>query len=199
MSNFFSKKLYSALRAALPPQCVLCGAPAGVALACADCRHEMPQMAAACPRCALPSPDGVVCGDCFVKPPPLRFTVAAFRYAFPVDRMVQALKYGGQLALADWFGDALARAVLRNATAGSGVERVIALPLSVARQRQRGFNQAAEIARRAADVLDVARDHGLRRVRDTPPQASLAWAQRAHNLRDAFATAHRYDGLRIAL
>ena len=96
MSNFFSQKLYSGLRAALPAHCVVCGGESqgggGDALVCAACRHELPRVGPACPRCALASTHSAVCGDCFVKPPPLRFVVAAFRYAFPVDRMVQALK-----------------------------------------------------------------------------------------------------------
>ncbi len=159
----------------------------------------MPCLASACPRCALPSADGATCGDCFISPPPLRCVRAAFRYAFPVDRMVQALKYGGELALADWFGDALARAVLRHATGRTHVDCVIAMPLAAARQRQRGFNQAAEIARHAAARLGVQRADGLCRARDTPPQASLPWSARARNVQNAFAATRRFDGLAIAL
>jgi ComF family protein len=200
LSNFFSKKLYSGLRAALPARCLLCRAQAGDALACAGCRSEMPRMADACPRCALPSPDGAVCGDCFVKPPPLRFAVAAFRYAFPVDRMVKALKYSGELAVADWFGDVLAAAVADERTGhGSDVAAIVALPLAPARQRLRGFNHAGEIARRVAHDLNLRCDRGLIRVRDTPPQASLPWAARARNLRNAFAATRRFDGARLAL
>ncbi len=141
-----------------------------------------------------------VCGDCFVSPPPLRHVVAAFRYAFPVDRMVQALKYGGQLAVASCLGDALAYAVLQQRMPDVAVpDIVIAMPLAVARQRRRGFNQAGEIARRAARALDLRCESGLRRVRDTPPQASLPWAARARNMRDAFAATRRFDGKRVAL
>ncbi|MEO8976670.1 MAG: ComF family protein [Casimicrobiaceae bacterium] len=183
----------------MPPRCVLCAAATGGALACAACRLDMPRQQPACPRCGLPSPDSAVCGDCFLHPPPLRQVVAAFRYAFPIDRMVQALKYGGQLALADWFGDSLAGAVQRQAMAGTGVDRMLAMPLATARQRQRGFNQAAEIARRASADLRIPCDDGLRRVRDTKPQASLSFAERTRNLRNAFAATHRYDGQHLAL
>lgn len=178
---------------------MLCGADAGDALVCAGCRLEMPRITHACPRCALPSPDSAVCGDCFVEPPPLRATIAAFRYAFPLDRMVQALKYGGELAVADWLGDALARAVAGRGGARPDIDAVIALPLAPARQRQRGFNHAVEIARRTADALDLRRSGGLRRVRDTPPQATLPWAARTRNMRGAFAATQRFEGERIAL
>lgn len=199
LSNFFSQKLYSGLRAMLPPRCLLCGATSGDALACAGCSHEMPQMPGTCPRCALPSAASAVCGDCFVKPPPLRLVVAAYRYAFPIDRMVQALKYHGELAVADWFGDALARAVVRQRSDDAPVDAVIALPLARARQQQRGFNQAHEIARRVAGDLEVRCHAGLRRQRETAPQASLPWAARARNMRDAFVATQRFDGARIAI
>ena len=200
LSNFFPQKLYSGLRATLPSRCLLCGAAAGDALACPGCRNEMPRLVSACPRCALPTRDDAVCGDCFVKPPPLREAIAAFRYAFPVDRMVQALKYGGELAVADWFGAALARAVAhRHDPRAPGAGVIIALPLAPARQRHRGFNHAREIARCVAADLDLRCTGGLRRTRDTPPQASLPWAARARNMRGAFTATRRFDGQRVAL
>lgn len=154
----------------------------------------------ACPRCALPSPGNAICGECLLGPPPLRLTVAAYRYAFPIDRMVQALKYGGQLAMAQWFGHALADAVNRHASATTfDIDWVVALPLAAARQRQRGFNQSGEIARETAKRLDRPRSHGLQRIRDTPPQATLPVAERVRNMRGAFVATRRFDGARIAL
>jgi ComF family protein len=197
LSNFFAKKLYSGLRLLLPPHCLLCGAASGDAIACAACRRELPALGAACPRCALPSIGAAVCGDCFVRPPPLDFAVAAFRYAFPVDRMIQALKYRGTLAMADGLADALAIAVRRAGIAR--VDALVALPLAAARQRARGFNQAGEIARPLAAALAVRLDGGLARVRATPPQASLAWRERAQNVRGAFAAEHPFSGARVAI
>jgi ComF family protein len=114
--------------------------------------------------------------------------------------MVQALKYHGELAVADWFGDALARAVVRQRSVDlPWVDAVVALPLARARQRQRGFNQAHEIARRVAGDLDLRCHAGLRRQRETAPQASLPWAARARNMRDAFVATQRFDGARVAI
>ncbi|HEY0664512.1 MAG TPA: hypothetical protein VGD24_00410 [Gallionella sp.] len=57
--------------------------------------HDMPH----CPVCALPTPAGKVCGH----PPLYGRTTAVFSYAFPLDKLVQAMKHGEQLALADAF------------------------------------------------------------------------------------------------
>jgi ComF family protein len=195
LSNFFAKKLDSLARALLPAQCVLCAGRATPGAICAACRRELPRMGDACPRCALPSRESALCGDCFVRPPPLDFAVAAFRYAFPVDRMIQALKYGGQLAHAEALGGALAEASL----AAGVLDALVALPLADARQRQRGFNQAAEIARRVAAVRGIALAGGLARLRDTPPQASLPLRERARNVRGAFAAHRPFTGLRVAI
>jgi predicted amidophosphoribosyltransferase len=67
-------------------------------------------------------------------------------------------------------------------------ELVIPVPLSASRLRARGFNQAAELARRVAAALGlpVAMDLGVR-VRETLPQADLPWDERAANMRGAFA------------
>jgi ComF family protein len=64
-----------------------------------------------------------------------------------------------------------------------GVACAIPVPLHSSRRRQRGFNQAADLARHVG--LPVV--HALRRVRATTMQTGLPAAQRHRNLRDAFA------------
>src|SRR5689334_15631280 len=83
-------------RIALPQRCELCVADCGDALLCKPCAADLPRLAAACPVCALPTSNGLVCGACLAHPPPWSRTIAAFVYAFPVDRLLQQLKYGGR-------------------------------------------------------------------------------------------------------
>ena len=185
------------LRAALPQGCALCAASSGDALVCSACAREMPRVAAACPQCALPSPNGEACVACLATPPPYAMTIAAWRYAFPADRLLQAFKYGGRLALAEPLAIALADAV---STRGAPLpDRLFALPLAIERQRARGFNQAQEIARRVALRTGVTLTQDLRRVRDSPPQAGLPLAARTRNVRGAFDAVTRLDGLAVAI
>jgi ComF family protein len=65
---------------------------------------------------------------------------------------------------------------------------LLPMPLSPARLRERGYNQAWELARRLGAALQVPADAGLLlRLKDTPHQTSLAVANRAANVRGAFA------------
>jgi ComF family protein len=185
------------LRCALPQACVLCAAASGPALLCNACIGALPRIAHACSRCALPVREGSACSECADRAPPWAATIAAWRYAFPADQLLQSLKYGGQFALADAFADALVAAVIDRPTPWP--DRIVAVPLAASRQRERGFNHAQEIARRVASRTGVRLLEGLGRIRDTPPQAGLDRATRARNVRGAFAFSGRLDGLVIAL
>lgn len=187
----------NAMQRALPQVCVLCVNACGNAMICEACAAQMPTIIASCPRCALPSPDNLVCGACLAKPPPLDATIAAWCYAFPADRLLHAFKYGGRLALAEPLAQALAAAV--RARHAAMPDRLIAMPLSAARQRARGFNQAHEIARHLSTQVHVAVKGELRRVRDTSPQAGLTLRERMRNVRGAFAAGDALAGQHVAI
>jgi ComF family protein len=186
-------------QSALPQSCAFCAAPCGSLLVCVACCADLPRIAGACPRCALPAPGGVVCGACLARPPPFAAAFSAFAYAFPLDRLLQAFKYGGRLSHADFFAEALSARVAQRPAGTPWPDILVALPLAPARQRARGFDQAAEIARRVARITGVAMATGLRRSRDTPAQAALPWKERAKNVRGAFAADSSLGGRRIAI
>jgi ComF family protein len=189
-------------RLALPQRCALCVAASGGQLLCAGCANELPRIGRACPGCALPAQNEGLCGRCLSKPPPWSRATAALVYAFPVDRLLVELKYGGRLALADWAGTTLAAAVAASFAARAGVampQQVSALPLAASRQRGRGFNQAREIALRVAERVALPLVAPLERVSASVPQTALAWRERARNVRGAFAVRSDVRGARIAL
>jgi ComF family protein len=207
LSNFLTSAFDSvrrsaldAARLALPQRCELCAGVSGTELVCDACMRDLPWLPNACPVCALPSPGASVCGYCLREPPPFDATIAAFSYAFPVDRLIHSFKYQGRLALAEWCADAILARRERSGAAGPRPQRLIALPLAVERQRERGYNQALEIARviAARTGFPLLR-HGLVRVRATPPQAALPWPERAKNVRGAFACELDLSGLTVAL
>ena len=139
-------------------------------------------------------PGGEVCGACLREPPGFDATLACYAYDFPVDRLIQSLKYGGTLAVAAWLGQALAGGPPPDA------ELILALPLHPRRLRERGFNQATEIARELARRLRLPLAHGLvERATDTVPQAGLPWAQRRRNVRGSFLCRADLSRKRIAV
>jgi len=190
------------LGCALPQHCALCAAASSRALLCDECAADLPTIACACPLCALPAGHRAICGECVRWPPPFAETIAALTYAFPVDRLIQQIKYGGNVALVDWAGAALATAVrarLAHRDPGLLPQWIVALPLSASRQRERGFNQAAEIAARVAAATSLPVSAPLERIRAGPPQAALPWEARHRNVRGAFAVRRHVRGVRIAL
>ena len=176
--------------------CFLCRGAASEAL-CAPCIASLPRLPGErCPRCALPSRAGAVCGRCLAHPPRYDATVAAWWYAFPADALVHALKFRGELALAPL----LARLLAERLRAAAPVDCVLPVPLSRARLAERGYNQSAEIARRLAAATGAALElAACTRVRDTPQQADLPWAERARNVRGAFRSERDFSGQKVAL
>ena len=196
--NSSTRIVQQGLRALLPQSCYLCAAPSRSALLCRACHATLPRLSATgCPLCALPTRDGSVCGRCLQRTPAFDATVAVHPYAFPVDELVQALKYGGRLALAEWAAEGLCAALSGRDPAP---EILIAMPLSPARQRERGYNQAREIARILArrKAMLLAR-RGAIRIKHGPPQATLPWSERAKNVRGAFACELDLAGKSVAL
>ena len=186
-------------RSLLAQDCLLCQGASGGLLLCQACARELPTMASACPRCAAPGADTAECGACLADPPHYDASCAAFTYAYPVDALIQAFKYGGQLALAGLFAHALYRRI--GGAGGMGdVGLIMPLPLHSARLAERGFNQAAEIAKLLSRLSGIAMDaRRARRVRNTAAQTALPWRERATNMRGAFACGGDLAGLRIAV
>ncbi len=180
----------------LPAQpCLLCGAMSQHGSWCAACDASLPYLQGAhCPVCALPTPDGAPCGRCLKKQPLFARTVAPFAYAFPLDRLVQALKFNGQLHLANGLADRLARCATHRP------DCIVPMPLHPARLAQRGHNQSLELARRVADRLDIPLlPNACLRVRDTPPQSELKWKEREKNMRKAFRCTEDFSGKHVAM
>jgi ComF family protein len=174
--------------------CLLCGAESGPELLCAACAAELPALAESCPRCALPSPAAAVCGSCLNRPPRFDATLALWRYEFPCDQLVQALKYRARLALAGFFARSLASRPLPE------VDLIVPMPLHPKRLAERGFNQALEIARGLARRLDrPIEPRGVRRVKHTLPQTELPYEERAKNVRGAFLCDLDLSGKSVAV
>jgi ComF family protein len=70
------------------------------------------------------------------------------------------------------------------------VDLVAPVPLSAARQAERGYNQAALLARPLALAVGLSyQSQALRKIRETPSQVGLSADQRRDNVQDAFQAA----------
>jgi ComF family protein len=101
-------------------------------------------------------------------------------YDGALREIIHAFKYERRRSI----GRALAiRMRMAGADLLHGADAVVPVPLHPRRRRQRGFNQAADLAR----GLGLPVVEALRRVRATRSQVELPAAQRHGNVRDAFA------------
>ena len=171
--------------------CPLCQQP-GYGL-CAACSRRLPYNHHPCPRCALPHPAGapadVPCAACQAHPPAFDRATAPLVYAPPVDDLVAGFKYHHRLDLGPLLARILAAAT---APAAGRTDLLVPVPASPARLSQRGFNQAAELARYLALALSVPWTPGtLVRLRGDAHQQALGRGRRLRNVRGAFAVRGR--------
>jgi ComF family protein len=175
-------------RALLPPTCCLCGARGDILPRdlCGDCVK------------LLPVNDAPACGASPLFVPTLVRVVVPFHYSYPVDHWIRALKFSGERVYARVLGSLLADAF--RALRQEPPQVVVPIPLHASRYRQRGFNQAAEIARFAAAALDLPVDcRCLVRRLATAEQSSLSLARRRRNVRGAFVAVCNSAAKRVAL
>ena len=173
-------------RFVLPLRCLLCGGTGanGIDL-CADCAAELPRNPSCCARCALPlAIPAALCGECQRRAPPWDAAWAPFRYGWPLDRLESRYKFSADLAA----GRALSALWQREPRPVELPPLLLVVPLHRSRLRQRGYNQALELARPLARSLGVPLHHDvLQRQRRTEAQTELDAISRRRNVRGAFS------------
>ena len=168
----------------VPSQCAFCHAWPSQRV-CNACVARFAQPATRCQRCALRVPPGVaICGACLQSPPGFDACIAAVDYAYPWADALAHFKFRGDPG---WAGalSTLMRSTPWMEPALETADRVLPVPLSTERLRERGFNQSALLA---GHLAGPKADHRtLLRLHATEAQSSLPRSQRLRNLRGAFA------------
>jgi ComF family protein len=182
-----------------PTLCALCGGPGqhGREL-CSGCEADLPVIEVACYRCGAPLSLPGLCGRCQRQLPAFTRTVACFHYLPPLDALLKRLKFRDELRLARLLGELMAdRLVLPHNLVP---DVIVPVPLHRRRLRERGFNQALELARPIAERLSVPLNRlQVTRTRDTEPQSELPARLRSRNLKDAFTVAAEFNARHVAI
>lgn len=172
-----------------PNPCRLCTQPTTQAV-CAPCFAELPHVESACWQCGLPLEHAnpaearPLCGECLASPPPFARLFAPFCYQPPITDMISRFKYQSALQDGRLLGTWLAHYLMAQRMA---VDLIIPVPLHSTRLRQRGFNQAAELAHWVSRYLQVPwRTDVLQRVQRGIPQQGLPRRTRQQNMHRAF-------------
>lgn len=173
-----------------PSTCVLCGAPGEEDRdLCPGCHRDLPHNHHPCPRCAQPLPESaspdMPCGECQKSPPRFDSCLAAFRYESPLDHLIGNLKFHGRLSHGRLLAELLGRYLQQRQE--QLPQLIIPVPLHPSRLRERGFNQALELAQPIGRLLNIPVASTLCiRNRATAPQLGLDRKARRRNVRGAF-------------
>jgi ComF family protein len=158
---------------------------------CAACEAELPANRSACQRCAEPlsaTSKSLVCGACLQRPSLFDATYAPFRYAYPLDHLIQGLKFRREIAAGRVLGQLFARSLIRSRR-DALPELIVPVPLARGRYRERGYNQACELALPIVELTGIAlRSDLVARRRETQEQTTLDRSRRRRNVRGAFVS-----------
>ncbi len=197
-------KLHTAFRrllsGLLAGRCVGCGR-SGAAI-CSTCLTQASYPAhLTCPQCRRPQQEALTCTRCR-QPQSLVGGYAAYDHSAPIKQAIWELKYKGRRSLVA----PLAGLVAKRLAAGplwlrpDRLDLLVPVPLHPARERERGYNQAAVLAAALAPALGITyTTQLLHRQRATRPQVGLGMAARLTNVAAAFTASGDLRGKRVLL
>lgn len=174
----------------VPGNCSLCRRICRGTSLCRRCQQSLPWLQSACPRCGLTliNSSGAACGYCATRAPTVDRCVAPLHYGEPVDRLIGGFKFHARFADGRSLALLLADAARRAYADDSLPQLLLPMPLHRRRWRQRGYNQALEVARVLSVSLQLPLCYdAISRQRATAAQTSLtSIAARRRNVAGAF-------------
>jgi len=181
--------------------CPLCQQPANTPI-CSSCSSTLPDIKAQCFQCGLPletTENGcVLCGQCLQKPPHFDLCISPYHYKEPLNQFITQLKFHNKLYYANILASLLIRKI--ELLQDNLPECIIPVPLHSGRLRQRGFNQALEIARPIAKKYKIKLDtQSCKRVVATTSQMTQDKSARKENIRHAFKVKSPFPYQHIAI
>ena len=171
-----------------PPRCAVCHR--GGSWLCSACQDNIEFIQPPiCPSCGKPTSTPRLCLSCRMAPLQIDGIRAVGYLEGTLRTAIHRFKYSNIRTLATPLGQLMAQYLSRNQLP---VDIVVPVPLHAQRLKERGYNQAALLAREISKTLGLPLlENGLSRVRSTVPQVGLAARQRRDNVRGAFHCADR--------
>ncbi len=201
--TFLNNWLTDLLNNLFPRVCVLCDAPGHRHLdLCKECIADLPWLKDCCVICAVPLPlnQRNLCGQCLVKEPSFSRCISAFEYRYPVDRLIIKFKFSQQLIIGKVLAYLAAGIIQQQTDENDLPDLLIPVPIHPKRLRQRGFNQALEIADVISEFLAIPVDYqSCSRLINTATQKSLPAKQRHSNLKGVFSVNRSIANQSIAI
>jgi competence protein ComFC len=188
-----------------PPTCTICSASVGLReYLCADCEAKLGRIVPPfCAKCSEPFEGAITttfsCANCAHRALYFEAAVSAFRSRGIARHVILNFKYGRQIHLRHLVGRWLLAAFDDARLRERRFDVIVPVPLHPARQRERGFNQAALLAERLGPHLGVPVRSVLQRVRYTTTQTAFDRGERIQNLRHAFRLRKNADVRKLSV
>ena len=187
----------SVLDLLFPLRCLGCGRDGS--LLCPACCQSLPRIKQPyCQRCGTPLTEGNLCPACISYPLSIDGIRSVFLFGGTVRQAIHQFKYRHIKAMAAPLGRLLADYLRTYPLLG---DVLMPVPLHPRRLRERGYNQAALLAKETGRLMGLPVDEvTLLRQRDTITQAKTAnAAERRLNVEDAFTCRKELSGERVLL
>lgn len=199
------------LNALFPSHCVLCRDPLtqeDVPYLCQSHVRGLPlNQGPRCPRCQLPfaSNEEKNCLDCGEGDWKLKKVVTLYRYEEPFSQTITQFKYDKKRFLIRTFQALFKEHVLNIKEECESFDLVVPVPLTLLKEKERGFNQSKLLAASLARLFQKEScSNALKRIDRVQgvSQARLKGEERRENLKNLFSAgrgASRLKGKRILL
>jgi len=179
----FYKSIWVVIDWLFPPYCASCQ-KSGIRW-CDECRNKASRVSShECVYCGRQLSGNIRCTHCAGSNGKLDQIFIWGNYEDPLRKALHKLKYKRDLGLGDELSTCLIDMLKENEIQG---DLIVPVPLSTQRFQERGYNQAALLARPIAMALGLPyRPRALKRIRETRTQVGLSISQRRANMEGAF-------------
>ncbi len=195
MQTMHMQIIKSLMRIFFPPRCPICDGVLFHSLfvagemACRACRDKPEYITGpACMKCGKPLADErqEYCFDCARGKAEYDQGKALWVYRAKVKDSIYRFKYQNRREYAAYYGAELVR-IYGDWIRMRKVQAIVPIPISKARYRRRGYNQAELVAKEVGKRMGLpVYGNLLLRIRDTGAQKELSVGERKNNLKKAF-------------
>lgn len=152
---------------------------------CDDCNKKLPLVnGKICIKCGEPIPNQeYLCKSCKLNR--FTFNVARqnFYYEKPISTLIKKLKYNNAKYLAKPFANFLSKNYYE---LKCNCDIITFVPQDENKDRIRGYNQSKLIAKHLSNITGVKLAETTIKIKNTPSQVGLSYAERARNLKNCF-------------
>lgn len=183
----------------LPHYCLLCRLTETQLGLCTSCIRDLPWQEIVCPLCAQPMTENILCADCLQQDIFYDQIIAPLRYEYTIRYLISQFKFHERLVCANLLSDLFIQHI-NNRTHFIKPDLLIPVPLHTSRLRERGFNQALEMSKRFARILNIPLQRSLLyKKQASAAQSSLDFKSRKKNIKNRFELKHAVTGKHIAI